>query len=69
VRSEDAVEGREVKVGRRHEGDEALHQGLGCQREGLALLRRVLVPPVLETAQPAVRDGPAGAISGITVDE
>jgi len=38
VRGEDTVEGREVKVGRRHQGDEALHQGLGRKREGVALL-------------------------------
>ncbi len=60
---EDAVEGREVKVGRGHQGDEALHQGLCSQRKGLALLRRVLVPAILEPAEPRLGDRPASSIA------
>jgi hypothetical protein len=57
----DTVEGGEVRVGRRRQGHQALHQRRCGQGEGTAPLRRVLVPPVLEATQPAVRDGPAGA--------
>ena len=40
----------------------------GGQGEGTAPLRRVLVPPVVEATQPAVRRRPAGAVAAESLE-
>ena len=47
-----AMERGEVQPGWGKEGDEATHEGARGEREGRALLRRVLVAAVVETTEP-----------------
>jgi hypothetical protein len=65
VGREDAVEAGEVRVGRRHEGHEATHEGCGGEDEGAAdlALRCVLVAPVIEATEPGLGDRPASPIA------
>lgn len=57
-----AVERGEVKPRRREERDEPTDERCGGDGEGRALLRRVLVPAIVEASESALGDGPARAI-------
>ena len=56
------MKGGEVEFRRRQEGHEAAHQRGGGEGEGRALLRRVLVPAVVEAPESALRHRAARAI-------
>ena len=62
------MERREMKPCRRDEGHEAAHQRGGSEGEGRALLRRVLVPAVVERLESALRHRPARAVPCQTLE-